>query len=92
MIKTFRHKGLKLLFESGIAKRVQASMSDKITRRLDAIDAATTISDLDLPGFKLHELTGNRRGTWSLNLSRNYRITFKFKDGDAFDLELEDYH
>lgn len=92
MIKSFRHKGLKLLFESGDHRGVPAHMVSRIIRRLDAIDAAAVATDLDLPGFELHPLKGDRKGTWSLRISANYRITFTFRDGDAFDLHLEDYH
>jgi proteic killer suppression protein len=92
MIKSFRHKGLKLLFESGEHRGVPADMAERIVRRLDAINAATVPTDLNLPGFGLHELKGDRKGTWSLRVSGNYRITFSFREGDAFDVHLEDYH
>ena len=92
MIKSFRHKGLKLLFESGDHRGVPARMADRIIRRLDALDAAEAPTDLNLPGFDLHQLKGERRGVWSLKISGNYRITFRFQDGEAFDVHLEDYH
>ena len=60
--------------------------------RLDYLDAATTISDLDLPGYKLHQLKGDRKGVWSIHVSGNWRLTFTFRDGEAFDVALEDYH
>jgi proteic killer suppression protein len=91
MINSFRHKGLKLLFESGERRGVPADMAERIVRRLDAINAATVPTDLNLPGFVLHELKGDRKGTWSLGVSGNYRITFSFREGDAFDVHLEDY-
>jgi proteic killer suppression protein len=92
MIKGFRHKGLRLLFESGSKKGVPSKLAEKIVRRLDALDAAVHILDLHLPGFDLHELKGDRKGTWSIGLTGNWRITFRFKAGDAFDVNLEDYH
>ena len=92
MIKSFRHKGLKLLFESGDHRGVPARMADRIIRRLDALDAAEAPTDLNLPGFDLHQLKGERRGAWSLKISGNYRITFRFQAGEAFDVHLEDYH
>jgi proteic killer suppression protein len=67
-------------------------MADRIARRLDAIDAATDIHDLDVPGFGLHELKGDRAGTWSIRVSGNFRITFSFESGDATGLDLADYH
>ena len=92
MIGTFRHKGLKLLFETGSYRGVPAHMVDRIIRRLDVLEAAAAIRDLDQPGFGLHELMGARRGTWSVRVTGNWRITFTFRDGDAFDVDLEDYH
>ena len=90
MIKGFRHKGLKALFESGTKKGVPTMLADKITRRLDALDAARDPRDLFIPGFDLHELQGKRKGTWSMSLTGNWRITFRFEDEDAFDVDLED--
>jgi toxin HigB-1 len=92
MIKGFRHKGLKLLFESGNKKGVPTKLADKITRRLDALDAAFDPLALFIPGFDMHELQGDRKGTWSISLTGNLRLTFRFEDGDAFDVDLEDYH
>lgn len=92
MIKSFRHKGLKLLFESGSKKGVPAKLADKIIRRLDALEGAVHPHDLFMPGFDLHELQGDRAGTWSMSLTGNWRITFRFKGDDAFDVDLEDYH
>jgi proteic killer suppression protein len=92
MIKGFRHKGLKMLFESGNKKGVPAKLADKITRRLDALDAAFDPLDLFIPGFDMHELKGDRQGTWSIGLTGNWRITFRFEGEDAFDVDLEDYH
>jgi proteic killer suppression protein len=92
MITGFRHKGLKSLFESGNKKGVPTKLADKITRRLDAVDAASDPLDLFIPGFDLDELQGARKGTWSTTITGNLRLTFRFKDGDAFDIDLEDYH
>ena len=92
MIKSFRHKGMKQLFESGSKKGVPAKLADKILRRLDALSGAVHPLDLFLPGFDLHELQGERKGTWSVSLTGNWRVTFRFNDGDAFDVDLEDYH
>jgi proteic killer suppression protein len=92
MIKSFSHKGLRLLFESGSKRGVPSKLADKINRRLDALDAAVHLFDLRLPGFDLHELKGDRKGTWSISLTGNWRITFRFRAGDASDVDLEDYH
>jgi len=93
MIRSFWHKGLKSFFESGSRRGIQADLAKRIRVRLDVIDAALTVSDLNLPGFGLHELKGRRAGTWSdYWVSGNWRITFRFEGGDAHDLDLEDYH
>jgi proteic killer suppression protein len=92
MIKGFRHKELKLLFESGNKKAVPTKLADKITRRLDALGAAFDPLGLFIPGFDMHELQGDRKGTWSISVTGNLRLTFRFEDSDAFDVDLEDYH
>ena len=92
VIKTFKHKGLKEVFEKGNSKSVPQDMLKKIVRRLDVLDAAQTISGVNVPGFRLHELKGNRKGTWSIDVSGNDRTTFRFENGDAHDVNLEDTH
>lgn len=92
MILSFRHKGLKRFFETGDQRGIPAQHAARIRRQLDVIDAATVIEDIDLPGYDLHELKGKRKGTWSIKVSGNWRITFQFRDGDASALDLEDYH
>jgi proteic killer suppression protein len=92
MIKSFRHKGLKKLFENGDRKGVPQDLAPRILRMLDVLDAAKDINDLNLPGFDLHELKGDRKGTWAIKVNKNWRITFRFVNGDAYDVDLEDYH
>lgn len=92
MIKSFRHKGLRDFWEKGSKKGIPAQFAPRIERILDALDAATDITQLNLPGFNLHELKGDRQGEWSIWVSGNWRITFKFRNGDAYDVDLEDYH
>jgi toxin HigB-1 len=92
MIKSFRHKGLKLLFEKDDSRLIPVAMAGKIRRQLDAIEAATIVQDLNLPGFGLHPLKGKRKGEWSVTVSGNYRITFSFDQGNAFNVNFEDYH
>lgn len=92
MIKSFKHKGLERLFTKGIASGVQADYAARITLTLDAIDAAEQVNELDLPGFRLHRLKGDKRNLWSVRVSANWRITFEFENGDAYILDLEDYH
>jgi len=92
MIKSFKHKGLERLFTKGIASGVQADYAPRISLMLDAIDAAEKVNELDLPGFRLHRLKGDKRNLWSVRVSGNWRITFEFENGDAYITDLEDYH
>lgn len=92
MIRSFRHKGLKRLFERGDRRGVAAHLAGRIMGRLDAIDAASMPIDLGIPGFDLHELKGDRKGTWSEPISGNWRITFRFEQGDTLEVDLDDYH
>ena len=92
MIRSFKHKGLKEVFEAGHSKLVAPDLLRKVQRRLDALDAAWVPSGLNLPGWRLHELKGDRKGTWSVDVSGNWRITFRFEKGDARDVDLEDTH
>lgn len=92
MISTFSHKGLKQLFETGKSRRVSADLQKRLVRQMDFLNRAASPQDMDLPGYRLHELKGDRKGTWSVTVSGNWRLTFTFEEGDAFDLDLEDYH
>jgi len=92
MIKSFKHKGLERLFIKGSASGVQADYAPRINLILDAIDAAEQLKELDLPGLRLHRLKGDKRNLWSVRVSANWRITFEFDNGDAYILDLEDYH
>jgi proteic killer suppression protein len=92
LIASFKHKGLRDLWEKGAKKGVPAGLAPRLERLLDAMDAATSVSQLGLPGFNLHPLKGDRKGEWSIRANQNWRVTFKFKQGDAEDVNLEDYH
>nr|AGE11270.1 HigB [Citrobacter freundii] len=92
MIKSFKHKGLKLLFEKGVTSGVPAQDVDRINDRLQAIDTATEIGELNRQIYKLHPLKGDREGYWSITVRANWRITFQFINGDAYILNYEDYH
>lgn len=92
MIQTFRDKALERLLKEGNAKGIPKDLEERIRRRLEVIDSATAIDDLRIPGYDLHQLKGDRRETWSIKVSGNWRITFTFRNNDAWDLNLEDYH
>ena len=82
MIKSFKHKGLEKFFESGSLAGIQAAHQQKIRMRLVALDTAINLEDINLPGFRLHQLKGDKRGLWAIDVSKNWRITFEFKEGD----------
>ena len=92
MIKSFRHKGLKKFYETGSAAGIQSGHKIRLRMILAALDTSLVIGDMDIPGFKLHPLKGKLRGRWSVSVSGNWRITFEFRDGNAYVLDYEDYH
>ncbi len=92
MIQTFRHRGLKQLFETGRSRYVAADLARRLIRQLDVLNSTTSLQDMNLPGYRLHELKGERRGTWSVTVSGNWRLTFRFENSDVYDVDLEDYH
>lgn len=92
MIKNFFHRGAQKFFERGNIKGIRADWSKRLNARLTTLDSAENIAEMDVPGWRLHELSGDRKGTWSIKLTANYRVTFRFVDGDALDVDVEDYH
>ena len=92
MIKSFKHKGLRKFYETGDAKGIQPDHKQKIRIRLTALDTATCIEDMNTPGWRLHILKGDRQGLWAIDVNRNWRIVFEFKDGNAYVVDYEDYH
>ena len=92
MIRSFRHKGLRDFAETGEARRLSIPNAERVRRILAQLDAAKRASDMDLPGYRFHELKGDRKGTFAVKASGNYRITFRWDGEDAFDVDLEDYH
>ena len=92
MIAGFRHKGLKLLYEKGDRRRVRPQYAAKVERILARLDEATKAADMDLPGFRLHPLKGGLAGYWSVGVSGNWRVIFRFEGPHARDVDLIDYH
>jgi toxin HigB-1 len=92
MIKRFRHDGLKRLFEQGSQAGIPPRHADKLRLILTVLQAATRLHDANFPGSKLHELGGDRKGTWSVNVTRNWRVTFRFDGQDVTDVNFEDTH
>ncbi|MGD1153656.1 MAG: type II toxin-antitoxin system RelE/ParE family toxin [Syntrophales bacterium] len=92
MIKSFIHKGLGDFFYDGIRKGIQAKHASKLEAMLDRLDAASEIKDMNYPSSGLHLLLPKKKGRWAIKVSGNWRLTFEFKDGDAFSVDIEDYH
>ncbi len=92
MIKSFKHRGLKRFFEDGNPRRLPHDMLDRISLILARLDRAKTIEVMDVHSYHLHELKGNLKGTWSVTVRANWRITLGFEDGHAHDVNFEDYH
>jgi proteic killer suppression protein len=92
-ILSVRHKGLRRLIEAGDRRGFTREVADKLEDMLTVIHTAKSVGDIEAyPGWKLHPLKGDLKGYWSLTVTRNYRLIFRFKDGDARDLDLVDYH
>lgn len=92
MIRSFRHKGLKRLFEQDDPSKVAAQDADKISRILARLNRSRVPQDMAAPGFQLHSLKGDRKGFWAVTVRANWRVVFRFEDGHACDVDLIDYH
>ena len=92
MIREFADKGLRRFFEGNDKSGIPPELADKLRRQLDRLDAANTPADMDLPGYGFHELKGQRKETYAVKVTGNRRLTFRFEDGGAVEVKLEDYH
>jgi proteic killer suppression protein len=92
VIGSFKHKGLRILFEEDDRRKIKADLVDRLRLILSVLDQAGDVRDMDQPTFRLHPLKGNREGVWAITVRANRRVTFRFNDGDAYDVDLEDYH
>lgn len=92
MILSIRHRGLRRLYEDDDPRGVLAEHAAKLRDILARLDAAGTVADLDLPGFRLHPLKGELKGYWAITVRANWRVIFRFDDGDALDVDYTDYH
>ena len=92
MIQSFRHKGLSDLYRSGKSAKVRADLQARALRRLDALNAARELDELNLPGFDFHPLKGFKPTRYSLHVNGPWCITFEWLDGDALRVDLEQYH
>jgi toxin HigB-1 len=92
VIETIKHKGLRLLYEENDRSGIRQDLVEKVRKILSSLDAADGPQDMALPMFRLHPLTGDRRGSYSVTVKANWRITFRFNEGAVYDVNLEDYH
>jgi toxin HigB-1 len=92
VVTSFRHKGLKDLYERNSMRGVKAAHAPKLRRILSALDVAQTPKDLDIPGFRIHKLSGKSSGVWSIWVNGNWRVTFRFIDNDVELVDYKDYH
>jgi proteic killer suppression protein len=93
MIRSFRQKGLRRLFEAGDARGVPPQLACKLINVLSFLSVAASPEEAaPLPGLRLHRLKGELGGTWSITTSGNWRLTFRFERGDAYDVDFLDYH
>lgn len=92
MIKSFKHKGLEEFLNPGSTRAIQAAHAKKLRMQLAALDTAIAIEDMNIPGYRLHLLKGDRKGLWSITVNGNWRVTFEFTDGNAHIVNYEDYH
>lgn len=92
MIEKFRHKGLELFFTTGNTRGIQPAHAKRLRLILTALNRASAIRDMNLPGLRLHPLRGPLRGFWAVSVSGSWRVVFRFEEGVAFDVDLVDYH
>jgi proteic killer suppression protein len=92
MIRSIRHKGLKRLYADDDPRGVLKEHAVKLRDILARLDAASAVSDMDLPGFRLHPLKGELKGSWAVTVRANWRVIFRFVEGDALDVDYADYH
>ncbi len=92
MIKSFKSKGLARFALKGDSSKLPVQNDAKVRRMLNALNIAAKPQDMNLPGWRFHELTGDRKGEFSVTVTGNWRLTFRWSDEDAVDVKLEDYH
>jgi proteic killer suppression protein len=92
MIKSFIHKGLKRFYQTGSTSGIQSNHKSKLRLILTNLDQSEKPKDMELPGLDLHELTGNKKGIWSVKVNGNWRVTFKFIENEPEVVNYEDYH
>ena len=92
MIRGFKHKGLEKFFITGTKSSIQAQHAERLRVILGPLSAATASTDMNLPGLALHQLKGDRKGTWAVKVNGNWRLTFTVVGQEAAEVDYEDYH
>lgn len=92
MVRSIRHKGLKRLYEEDDPRGVVAEHATKLRDILARLDAASTVADMDLPGFRLHPLKGELKGFWAVTVRANWRVIFRLAERNVLDVDYVDYH
>jgi proteic killer suppression protein len=92
MIEGFKHRGLKRLYEREDRSGIRPDLLERVEDILARLDVIESAEEMNLPGYRLHQLKGDMRGYWSVTVRANWRIIFQFADGNAYDVELIDYH
>ena len=92
MIKSFKHRGLRRFFLTGSTAGIQSEHAGRLEERLTALHTAFILNDVDIAGWRLHALKGDRAGQWAINVSGNWRLVFEFENGNAHLVNYEDYH
>lgn len=92
MVKSFRHKGIQEFFETGSKAGIQPAQASRLRIQLTRLDSSITPQDMNAPGWRLHQLSGNLAGHWAITVSGNWRLTFSFEGTDAVLVDYQDYH
>jgi toxin HigB-1 len=92
MIRSFQDKGLERFFKTGSKAGIQPKHADRLRKQLTAVDNASVVKDMDLPGYRLDELKGSEAGEWAVWVNGNWRMTFRFEGTDAMLVNYQDYH
>ena len=92
MIRSFKHRGLKRLYESGDYRGIRGDLVETVEDILARLDVSQQPEDMALPGYRLHPLKGDHKGYWTVTVRANWRVIFRFEKGDVWDVELVDYH
>jgi len=92
VIRSFKHRGLRRLYEYADPRGIRPDLLETVKEILTVLDGAATPQEINLPGYRLHRLKGDRKDFWAVTVTANRRIIFRFDGADAFDVELIDYH